>query len=338
MNQSPTWNTLPIEIRDRILYFYCAEVINEYTQLTADICIAHKSDENIKTDGGGLGGAVHFMKDGGWTNHVDCLPKFAEVLRFSRYFYQTISEFIKIDTKSVLETLRKLHQDRATAVFILAEVVEMNDGKKKLSLDFIPKLAGNFMKNVSAFEQPPFHYIFFSRRVAVLTIPRIEEWVLQQVEATRNNHKWPITLEHCEDEADGNMALYAEFDFKPGEFEVEGNYLFRFDVTSIARPARLSDCFRFPNCPRCNARDNSSCVNPPPDLLMVREILSSKPGSTWWLFTRMRERFMDTQTRWFLVNWKEKKMFKSPDMTTGIIWDDSWDETNWRRYRDDPEL
>ena len=338
MNQSPaTWNTLPIEIRDRILYFYCAEVINEYTQLTADIRVAYESSWNFRAKGSDtVGAAARFVKDGTWTKHIDYLPKFSEVLRLSRYFHQTISEFIKIDTKSALETLRELHQDRATTVFLLAETLEMDNGDEKLSFDFIPKLAGDFMKDASAVRTPPFDYVFRLPQVAVLTIPRIEEWVLQQVRPIRVHQQLPITLSYYECNADGHIVRSGELELMPGELQVAGNRLVQFDVISIARPARLSDCYWFDICHR--TRYERLCVDPLPDLLMVREILSSKPGSTWWLFTRTDARFTGTSHRWILVNWKEKKMFKYPDMTTGIIWDDSWDETNWRRYRDDHAL
>lgn len=69
------------------------------------------------------------------------------------------------------------------------------------------------------------------------------------------------------------------------------------------------------------------CVYPPdPESLMSHEISSSEPD-TWWLFTSMDLRFRDTVEIWFLVNYKEKKIFRYPDTRTGII----WDEANWRR-------
>ena len=103
---------------------------------------------------------------------------------------------------------------------------------------------------------------------------------------------------------------------------------FRFDVTSIARLSRASDCGLFPNCRR-HPR-GTLCVYPPdPEFLMRHEISSSEPD-TWWLFTPMDLRFRNTVEIWFLVNYKEK-IFRYPDMQTGIIWDESGDEANWRR-------
>jgi hypothetical protein len=121
--------------------------------------------------------------------------------------------------------------------------------------------------------------------------------------------------------------------FHARAFEIEGEFnRRRFDVTSIARPASPNDCHGFPKFDRYHRYVGDLCLNPPdPDLLMVREICMSKPD-TWWLFTPMDARFQCTVTDWFLLNYKEK-MFIGEDMANGLVWNDSWDENNWRRYK-----
>ena len=38
MDESPaTWNILPLETRNQILYHFCSDIINEYKQLTSEI-------------------------------------------------------------------------------------------------------------------------------------------------------------------------------------------------------------------------------------------------------------------------------------------------------------
>src|SRR5277367_232468 len=325
MNQSPrppstTWDTLPFEVRDRILYYFCFDVINEYTQLTADIRDA-KGDFHNSEDR-----ARRFLTESNWADHIACLPNFSAVLRTSRYFHHAMTATIKFDGKSALETLRTLHPDRTDAVFTFAEHI---DGYHELPLSFVPRMVGNFSENLCV--NPPFGVLFPSIRLATLLIPFLEEWILQHATSTQPNHKRPITLKGVDPREGCNIPR--KYDFMPGSFEFKGNNTRILDGTSIARPARLEDCHAFPNCDRYHQYSPYVCVcPPPPDFLMVREICKSKPD-TWWLFTGMDSMFLDTSHVWFLVNYKEKKMFRGPDMANGMIWDDSWDENNWHRYK-----
>jgi hypothetical protein len=188
-------------------------------------------------------------------------------------------------------------------------------------------MAGNFSKNLSV--TSPVKLPFRNLPLATLLFPFLEDFVLREATPTGGHDKRPITLEGFDP-----FSIRGDYDFIPGTFEIKGNLCKgMFDVTSIARPARPNDCIGFPDCDRYHKFFGDLCVHPPdPDLLMVREIRMSKPD-TWWLFTPVNAGSYSPARFWFLLNYKEKKMFKEGDMANGLVWDDSWDQKNWRRYK-----
>jgi hypothetical protein len=144
MSQSPTpsstsWDTLPFEVRDQILYYVRFDVIKAYTQLTADI---RDADKGFRDDPErARKRARRFLTESNWADHIACLPNFSAVLRTSRYFHHAMTAIIKFDGKSALKTLQALHRDRTYAVFAFAAHVDRYAGGDRLPLSFVPRMA-----------------------------------------------------------------------------------------------------------------------------------------------------------------------------------------------------
>jgi hypothetical protein len=93
-----TWNHLPPEIHDRILYFFCLDILTEYEDLGNNPF----SDENVtliqQQPDNSVGGT--------------CLGSLFSALRVSRYFYNSISHVIKFDGKTAVTELKYMQFER----------------------------------------------------------------------------------------------------------------------------------------------------------------------------------------------------------------------------------
>ena len=150
--------------------------------------------------------AARFLDDGSWTKHSACLSKLSEALLVCRYFHFTNSEGIKFNGKSPLEILRLLDQDRANAVFSLASEMERN--KTEISFEFIPKLAGNFTKNMS--NPLPFNFrIGVTTKLIMATIPHLEDWLFKVAYHLERPGKIPITVQDRETLQENSLRFHA---------------------------------------------------------------------------------------------------------------------------------
>jgi hypothetical protein len=97
-----TWHHLPPEIHDRILYFFCLDIITEYKDLGDDPF----SDENVTL--------IHQQPDNSLGG--TCLGSLSSALRVSRYFYNSISHVIKFDGETAVKELKYMQFDRVKMI------------------------------------------------------------------------------------------------------------------------------------------------------------------------------------------------------------------------------
>ena len=88
-----TWEQLPAEIRDRVLYFFTLRIVNEYTQLAVDPW----NERNLED----------INDEYEYYYPVICLQHFSWALRTSRYFYNALNCSI-IDGETPVQILKHL--------------------------------------------------------------------------------------------------------------------------------------------------------------------------------------------------------------------------------------
>jgi hypothetical protein len=91
-----TWQSLPPEVRDRILHFFCAGIVTVYQGQSVDFWEndAHKFPI--------LGS---WPPNAQWPEPPSCLLSLSSALKTCRYFYNAIKNVLKLEGESTVELL-----------------------------------------------------------------------------------------------------------------------------------------------------------------------------------------------------------------------------------------
>jgi hypothetical protein len=308
-----SWPDLPNEIRELILRFFMLfflqdlpEVYNGFDKL-----------EYI--------GDTNTLK---WPNAPQSLTSFASVVRTCKSFHTIIMD-MKLNGKLVVERLHLMQWDRIVAsedyfrhrLFGLEVVAELEE---------IFAVAGCFWRNrkFMSVEKIGFFWGFFaawlSRRSQLMLVPHCEEWLrCRKVDyspwsnrtltlslTAKNNCLCPFCI-HDDDHEDGGADgdVNGRIILKAGKFAITGEDFLFGTIAGVV---------------------NKEPIKGVEQVRAIEDIRNSKPDEWWFLPTpgfgeNMRLRYGETAgSRWYLVNYDQRKFYQGPDGNTCYCWDDVW--------------
>jgi hypothetical protein len=165
----PTWDDLPREIRDHVLYIFCLDAIDDYIALTDDF------DECIDLVGSWFVSPSTF-----WPRSPQSLRDFSSVFRTCRYFHTVLTD-IKYDAKSPVEILQTLQHNKVQ--YILNGLFDCDCQNCHLGELF--RLVGCFWKNSKILDDPKCIGDVLKRLSGegfMMLIPHLQDWVLKHTE------------------------------------------------------------------------------------------------------------------------------------------------------------
>jgi hypothetical protein len=128
-----TWNDLPLEIRDHIVYFFCLDIITEYDAPPTDIF----NSEYYNLDNGKKTSSVKLAPP-------ECLSDFDAAVRTSRYFHHAINYNIMFDGNSAASTLKLMQADKFDSIY---DTPEHNRLFEQKHLDALVGVIGFYWNN-----------------------------------------------------------------------------------------------------------------------------------------------------------------------------------------------
>lgn len=286
-----TWQLLPAEIRDRILYFFALKVLDEYEELGSDRW--NTCEQIIKSQGFN------------WLEPVRCLQHFSWGLQTNRYFNNALSN-AKIGGASAIDALQTLQYRR------VQDILDESQSRDPWQVTLLLGLAGHFLKNHFVLNSSLVETILrcAPRRTAFGFVPRMEKWILQC--ATYCNESGFVTIRADDDEWYGGDEDDERISLKKGAWVVCRSGLQIYSIAGVANEEdrRGSPDPVYPCC--VNAR-------------MVEEVIESKPNS-WWLVRILRDG--SNRAEWMLVNYEKCKIYYET-YDYAHIWNNSWDSNGW---------
>ena len=307
----PAWHSLPLEIRDLILYNFCADIAHDFEALGATIW-----DEAEEEDFD----AYHV--DLTWPNPPECLLSFAAALRTSQDFHNTISNRTKLNGESAVSVIQRIQFQ--TILDMVDELFEQ-ESSDPVSVKLFYKATGCFWRNpmvVGVIDVPRGGSIlgdvlmWIGPQSRYMLIPHLEHWLLRQAQVpkqprlrnrTSQLHMVPFSMEG---------RLFVESGFKRGDLEVEVR---GFNASTIMDTTIE---------PSLVVKDDR----------ILYAIHQSPPNSWWYIPPEDYGSLYDDKEvgyQWFFVNYKEQRIFRGPTQQSSVYWHDIWDVGTWTKTKKD---
>lgn len=166
----PTWDDLPLEFRDRVLYFFCLDIIDDYLALTEDF------DDCIDSIGSYFNSPSAFLP-----RSPQSLRDFSSVFQTCRHFRNVLTN-IKFKDKSPVEILQTAQYQRLR--YIIQGLSDCDGENCNFGEIFRP--VGCFWKNSKVLNDPECIGNVLKQLSAesfMILIPHLEDWVLQHTES-----------------------------------------------------------------------------------------------------------------------------------------------------------
>lgn len=308
-----TWYDLPPEIHHHILNFFCQNVVEEFTEYyPADVAAFYRHPSHLTS-----------------ADLPQSFKDFSSATLTCRSFHHSIVSIVQIAESSPVEMLSFLIRVR------LIHLIDPHISTIPHSIGLLTTWAGVFWKLAAIASNVQFMVEILSslayESVATL-LPHLGDWVVER--------STPVSDEEWENEGyallfDGDAGDFATtVVFRTGsrtvwDFQEYGNRRVicsiagLFDGSGYMKSRETVDSSgRYTTTDRGFA---SRQVKMNKNLLakfpVFREIHNSQPD-TWWLF-KLGE-------RWYVVDYKEKRMLGSSCEPIFCYWDDVWDTTSWK--------
>ena len=285
-----TWNCLPTEIRNHILYLFCLNVIEEYKEFHFDL---DDEEDNASTE------LV-------WPKPPECLSSFASALGTCHFFHDVITRIIKVDGEHVVESLHELQFDK------LLRIENALYGCPKPHLDLYFNTVGYFWRNPKLSKEP--HVIASLKlwddgKSPLMLIPHLEDWVKHNT-PSKSKHRRKIRLTLSDMEGNAELVILTDSDGRfitAGCDTLEICPITKFHKIHGGKSPKLSPRHRFKLLP------------------IVQDITNSSTNS-WWLFRRIKHQWDGSMICkwWCLVNYETKQMHMRPQYTSRITFEDVW--------------
>jgi hypothetical protein len=296
-----TWNLLPTEIRNLVLYFFCLNIVEEYRDLHI-----HLNDEEYN--------ASAELK---WPKPPECLSSLASALRTCHYFHNVIKQTIKIDGEFVVDILQGLqfHKLMETEK-ALHGFLEHHIGLYFSTVGYVWRnplflRSGFVVESLKLWDDPKF---------SLMLIPHLEHWVKQRCVSSPSNRRQQIRLTLSDMEGNAGLVLSTDLE---GLFITVGH-----DALEICPVAEFREIQIDVNNPKAAHHHNFE------HLPIVEDIIDSSTHS-WWLFRRYSYQWdMNVVNKWWcLINYETKKMHMRPQYTSRVNFGNVWNPCGWKIFR-----
>lgn len=295
-----TWNSLPTEIRNIVLYLFCLNVVEEY--------------ENLDIDWNDVDGEDDAPVQLKWPKPPECLSSLASALRTCRYFHDVITRIIKVDDESVVDTLQGLQFCKLMGI-------------QSALYGFPMPYVGLYFNSVGYFWRNPklakdAYYIGILRlwdnpKSSLMLIPHLEDWVKYNTSST-SSRRQKIHLTLSDMEGNAELVLLSDSEGRV----IHGGC----DTLKICPISKFYQVHDGNNSRAAHRRFKR--------LPIVQDIINSRHHS-WWLFSRSSYQWDGSVVNkwWCLVNYETKQMHMRPEYTSRVTFEDVWNPSGWKRYR-----
>jgi hypothetical protein len=289
-----TWNSLPIEIRNLVLYNFCLNVVEEYN--------------NVQID-------VNDISELKWPKPPKCLSSLASALHTCRYFHNVITRIIKVDGESVVETLQELQ------FYKLMEIQNALCGCQEAPVGLFFNTVGYFWRNPKLAKNGYFIgtlTLWNDPKSSLMLIPHLEDWVTYNT-SRASGHRRQIHLTLSEMEGSADLVLLTDSE---GQSTVAG-----CDSLEICPIIKLYGV-------RDRNTSKAAPPHHFERLPIVQDIINSSAHSWWLFRRTEYQWDGSLVNKWWcLVNYKTKQMHMRPQHTSRVAFEDVWNPSEWRRYR-----
>jgi hypothetical protein len=242
-----TWHDLSLEIHDIILYWFCMIIVGEYAQTNEDGFNLEPVDDE--------------------PGFSESLLSFSSALQTSSSFRYALTETVKMNKKSVAETLQSMQFTHLENLVTKMHVRFITQGCH-FEIGVLKRMTGSFWINPKFVED--FNIIstilfFSSEEETIFLLPRLRCWSLQHARLASNTNNTITVLAN-----DGGY----QYSLKRGMYEIKGNSI---ELLSIAGVAGNED------------QQTSHAI--------LRDIARA-PADTWWAFRRISD-----PGAWFMVKY-----------------------------------
>ena len=319
-----SWNTLPAEIHDDILKFFCQDVITEYIR-------KYKLFDAEKASREPLGLLT-------WPSPPQPLIDFSSALRTSRSFHQSLHRF-KIKGNSPSRQLQVIQRNICWRIRKKAHelLIEDRDDYGPIDVAVFMEIAGVFWKNPLILDMKSRAILdimlVLNTQSLVMLVPHIEEWVLSHAVpvSTRKVHPFVAldSLDFQQDPVVFGIGFLMVRDSPRGWIRsVKGLYQgSEFKARRDKTPERQIEYARR------QMEMNERLVK----LYPVFEELGKGSGE-WWLFSMDKPDSGDLDDRWWIiVDYRGKRMWGDMSCKQKLcFWDDVWEVKTWTVGQQEP--
>jgi hypothetical protein len=300
----PSWNTLAPEIRELILYHFCAGIALDFKDLGATIWDTSE-EEDLDA----------YHENLTWPNPPQCLLSFVAALRTSRYFHDTITNRTKLNGESAVSVIQRIQFQ--TILDMVDELFEQ-ESSDPVSVKLFYKAAGCFWRNpmvLGVIDVPRGGSIlgdvlmWIGPQSRFMLIPHLEHWLSRH--AIKRKPGSGNGAEECHIVPFMEGGTFCEGSLKKGELEIEAK---SFNASTI-----MGEMIQAPSLIVKNER-------------MFYAIHQSPPDSWWYIPPEDLGSLYDDEEfggQWFLVNYEEQRIFRGPSPRFSFYWLDIWNVDSW---------
>jgi hypothetical protein len=290
-----SWNSLPNEIRNHILYFFCLNVIEEYKEFHFDF---NDEDDDEEEDNA----STEIV----WPKPPECLSSFASALGTCRFFHDVITQIIKVDGEHVVEILQELQFDKLVRIQIALH------GCPKPHLDLYFSTVGYFWRNPKLSKDPDIigsFKLWDDAKSPLMLIPHLEDWLKHNTPSkSKQSQKIQLTLSEMEGNAE--LVLLTDSDSRftsAGCDTLEICPITKFHKILGGKSPKIAPRHRLKLLP------------------IVQDVTNSSTDS-WWLFRRIKHQWDGSMICkwWCLVNYETKQMHMRPQYASRITFENAW--------------
>lgn len=286
------WANLPIEVRNLILFYFCNDIVFDFSNPEIDVWDPIKNHK------------LWNFRLIIWPTPPKCLKSFISALLTCRHFHDTIIEVIKFDGEPVDEVLQRIQYDHIGSILDQLD----DDYHEPVNISFFFTVAGCFWRNAKVCGGPELliRVLWWTGvKSRMMLLPHLEHWVRKHAYSS-STAGTAMPLQVVLEDVD--PPEWTTISLKQGGLAIVGGEV---DMHSIAGVVG-----------RIPKKKASLCV--------LSDIKASHPD-TWWLFPSEDKNSIEAQGVWCLVNYELKKIYAGPDGTTGWYWgEDIWDVENWK--------
>ena len=302
-----TWDSLAWEIQDLILWFFCQDIINNYSLLN--------SLDNLSFHARSLN----------WGEPPRSLRSFSSAQRVSRSFYHIIVGS-KINGESPAKLLQKAQKAKC------AEILEVLRGKRgNTTVEVFMRHAGVFWKNPEVCEDP--HIIRGIIRVLrvenlMMFLPHLEEWVLQH-DDPNGQIPWFDLRRYRHFTREGKYRRSYVVFKRVGFCNTTNTVLVR-GLFEGPEAERALEYMRFPDkgLPTLGNLELKLRSQERNQALVGQCPILGELGDDEW-------RLFELKGLWVLVDYRGKRMWGSGCEEKMCFWEDVWDPRSWRIGKDE---